>query len=298
MVDSGSNPLGTNGGGERPVAPARCRVGLALSGGAARSMAHIGVLKAFDEGGVPIDALAGTSGGAIIGVLYASGVPVPRMEEIAQSLRRRDLGTISLSRMGLISIRPFQAVLEAVTGPLRLETLRIPMAIVATNLVRRERRVFRTGDAIRAALASASMPHVYRPMEIDGELYTDGGVVEYLPATALEAYRPLVRVGVHLLPEDRYRSRPRHLGQVMATIVNIVARANSAQVSPALDVTIRPAVAPFAPFDLTNAGGLVEAGYHAGRREVPRILSLLEERERWMGELGPEPEGSASRDSR
>lgn len=261
-------------------------------------MAHIGVLKAFEEGGVPVDALAGTSGGAIIGVLYAAGVPIPRMEEIARTLRRRDLGTISLSRMGLISIRPFQAVLEAVTGPVRLESLRVPMAVVATNLVRRERRVFRTGDAIRVALASASMPHVYRPMEIEGELYTDGGVVEYLPASPLEAYRPLVRVGVHLLPEDRYRSKPRHLGQVMATIVNIVARANAHHASESLDVIVRPAVAPFAPFDLTNAMGLVEAGYHAGRREVPRILSLLGERERWLGELGPEPEGAGQTEPR
>ena len=283
-------PNGTTPVAGGPFPGLRCRVGLALSGGAARSMAHIGVLKAFEEAGVPVEALAGTSGGAIVGVLYAAGVPIPRLEELARSLRRRDLGTISLSRMGLISIKPFQAVLEAVSGPLRLESLRMPVAVVATNLVRRERRIFRTGDAIRTALASASMPHVYRPMDIEGELYTDGGVVDYLPASALEAYRPLVRVGVHLLPEDRYRSQPRHLGQVMATIVNIVARANATHAAQSLDVVIRPAVAPFAPFDLTHSAGLVEAGYHAGRREAPRILALLEERERWMGELGPGPQ--------
>ncbi len=252
-------------------------------------MAHIGVLKALTEAGVPLDALAGTSGGAIVGVMFAGGVSLERIESVGVGLRKRDMGSISLSRMGLISIRPLQQVLEGVSGPLRLESLQIPMGIIATNLVRREKRIFRTGDAIRAALASASMPHVYRPLEIDGELYTDGGVVEYLPVSALEAYQPLVRVGVHLLPEDRYRTKPRHLGQVMATIVNIVARANAGAAMEGLDVIIRPTVAPYAPFDLTNAAALIEAGYNAARREAPRILALLEERERWMGELGPPP---------
>jgi len=263
-----------------------CRVGLAFSGGAARSLAHIGVLKALAEAGIPVDAIAGTSGGAVMAVLFAAGIPLEEIEARAIALRRRDLGRITLSRMGLISIRPLQNILESMTGPIQLETLRIPTAVVATNLIRRERHVFRTGDAIRSALASSAMPHVYRPVEINGELFTDGGVVEYLPVSALEPYRPLVRVAVHLLPEDQYRSRPRHLGQVMATIVNIVQRGNAGPSAKQTDVLIRPAVAPFPPFDLVNGAELVDCGYHAARRAVPQIVRLLEERERWLGELG------------
>src|SRR5690606_478666 len=117
-----------------------CQVGLALSGGAARSVAHIGVLKAFREGGVPIDAIAGTSGGAVIGVLYASGIPIEDLERIAIGLRRRDLGKITLSRMGIISIRPLESLLRSLIGDMRLEDLNPPIAIVATNLVRRARQ--------------------------------------------------------------------------------------------------------------------------------------------------------------
>lgn len=266
-----------------------CRVGLALSGGAARSIAHIGILKALRQGGVPVDVVAGTSGGAVIGLLYAAGLSVDEMERVALTLRWRDLAGISLSRMGLISIKPLQRLLQSLVGPVRLESLPVALAVVATNLVRRERHVFRTGDAIQAVLASSAMPHVYRPLDIDGDLYSDGGIVEYLPMSALEAYRPLVRVGVHLLPEDQYRSRPRHLGQVMATIVNIIQRANALTSSEEADVLIKPAVAPFPPFDLVNAAALVEAGYNAGKRHVPKILDLLHEREKWLGELGPRP---------
>ena len=270
-----------------------CRVGLALSGGAARSIAHIGILKAFREGGVPIDAIAGTSGGAVIGLLYAAGVTVDDMERVALTLRWRDLAGFSLSRMGLISIKPLQRLLSSLVGPVKLENLPVAFAVVATNLVRRERHIFRTGDGIQAVLASSAMPHVYRPIDIDGDLYSDGGIVEYLPMSALEAYRPLVRVGVHLLPEDQYRSRPRHLGQVMATIVNIIQRANAQSSSDEADVLIKPAVAPFPPFDLVNAAALVDAGYNAGKRFIPKILALLEEREKWLGELGPQPSRSA-----
>ncbi|MCA9726517.1 MAG: patatin-like phospholipase family protein [Candidatus Eisenbacteria bacterium] len=269
-------------------AGAACRVGLALSGGAARSVAHIGVLKAFREAGIPIDALAGTSGGAVIAVLYASGLPIAELERVAVGLRRRDLGKITLSRMGIISIRPLESLLRSLIGEARLEELQPPTAIVATNLVRRARQVFRAGDAIQAVLASSAMPHIYRPVEVDGELYTDGSVVEYLPLSALRAYRPLVRVGVHLLPEE-YRSRPRHLGHVVASIVNIIQRANALVSQEEADVLVRPAVAPFSPFELVNGRELIEAGYLAAQRQIPRIRQILDERQRWLGELGPGP---------
>ena len=272
-------------------------MGVALSGGAARSLAHIGVLKAFAEAGIPVDAISGTSGGAVMAVLFAAGVPLEEMEARAIALRRRDLGRFTLSRMGLISIRPLQQILESMTGgSIQLESLRIPTAVIATNLIRRERHVFRTGDAIRSALASSAMPHVYRPVEINGELFTDGGVVEYLPVSALEPYRPLVRVAVHLLPENQFRSRPRHLGQVMATIVNIVQRGNAGPSARQTDVLIRPAVAPFPPFDLVNGSELVDCGYHAARRAVPQIVRILEERERWLGNLGKGLDGDRRTD--
>lgn len=273
-----------------------CRVGLALSGGAARSVAHIGVLKAFREAGIPIDALAGTSGGAVIGVLYASGISIADLERVAIGLRRRDLGKITLSRMGIISIRPLESLLRTLIGDVRLEDLHPPIAIVATNLVRRARHEFRTGNAIEAVLASSAMPHIYRPVEVGGELYTDGSVVEYLPLSALRPCRPLVRVGSHLLPEE-YQSRPRHLGHVVASIVNIIQRANAIVSQEEADVLVRPAVAPFSPFELVNGRELIEAGYVAAQQQIPRILQLLEERTRWLGELGPGPEEAGSPDT-
>lgn len=285
-------PQSPRGESSRPP----CRVGLALSGGAARSVAHIGVLKAFREAGVPIDALAGTSGGAVIAVLYASGISIADLERVAVGLRRRDLGKITLSRMGIISIRPLESLLRTLIDDVRLEDLYPPTAIVATNLVRRARHEFRSGSAIEAVLASSAMPHIYRPVEVGGELYTDGSVVEYLPLSALRPCRPLVRVGSHLLPEE-YQSRPRHLGHVVASIVNIIQRANAIVSQAEADVLVRPAVAPFSPFELVNGRELIEAGYVAAQQQIPRILQLLDERTRWLGELVPGPGEAGSPDS-
>lgn len=268
-----------------------CAVGVALSGGAARCVAHIGALKALTEGGIGIDALTATSGGAVIGVLFAAGLSIEDIERAAISLRWRDLARLQLGRLGLISIRPLQNLLESLIGPVRLEELPIPMTIVATNLVRRQKHFFRSGDAIRAVLASAAMPHIYRPIDIDGELFADGGIVEYLPLSALEAYRPLVRIGVHLLSEEEVPNRPRHFGQVVLSIVNIIQRENSVLSLREADVLIKPDVGVFPPFDLVNARALIAAGHEAASRQVPKIRELLEERRRWLGELGPEPPG-------
>src|SRR6267142_4464055 len=112
----------------------RPRVGLALSGGAARGIAHIGVLRALEENAIPIDAIAGASAGALIGGAYAAGLSIAQLEEMGRKFRWRHMSRLSFSRLGLQSNAPMETFLRASLPVTRFEELRIPFAALATDL--------------------------------------------------------------------------------------------------------------------------------------------------------------------
>ena len=113
----------------------RPRIGLALSGGAARGMAHIGVLRALEENAIPIDVIAGASAGALVGGLYAAGLSIPQLEAMARKFRWRHMGRMGFSRLGLQSNTPMEKFLRAHLPVTRFEDLRLPFAKLFTLLV-------------------------------------------------------------------------------------------------------------------------------------------------------------------
>src|SRR2546421_11030884 len=114
--------------------PNRPRLGLALSGGAARGMAHIGVLRALEENAIPVDVIAGASAGALVGGLYAAGLSIPQLEAMARKFRWRHMGRMGFSRLGLQSNTPMEKFLRAHLPVTRFEDLRLPFAALATDL--------------------------------------------------------------------------------------------------------------------------------------------------------------------
>ncbi len=198
------------------AAEARPKIGLVLSGGAARGLAHIGVLKALDEQGIQIDAIAGTSMGAVVGGLYASGYTPAELERIAlemdwqqalsdapprkdvpfrrkqddrdflvkQKISFRDDGTLGLP-LGVIQGQNLAMVLESLlvhTSDNRdFDKLAIPFRAVSTDIATGEKVVFRKGHLPQAIRASMSIPAVFAPVEIDGRLLVDGGMVDNIP---------------------------------------------------------------------------------------------------------------------
>ena len=118
----------------RSTKSTRPRIGLALSGGAARGMAHVGVLRALEEHSIPIDVIAGTSAGALVGGVYAAGVPLDEMEKIGRALHWRDIGRVTLSRLGVQTNARLETLLRPRLPVTRFEDLRIPFAAIATDL--------------------------------------------------------------------------------------------------------------------------------------------------------------------
>ncbi|MEX2501410.1 MAG: patatin-like phospholipase family protein [Trueperaceae bacterium] len=165
-----------------PKSPRSPSIALVLSGGAARGFAHIGVLQALEARDLQVDAVAGTSMGAVIGALYASGLDAAAIFDLADELTWRDLIDLSL-QSGVLKGDKLRAVL-AEHLPDRFEDLRIPLAVTTTDLELGEERTLLRGPVVDAVRASSSFPGAFEPVRLDGRTMADGGIVNNLPVAA------------------------------------------------------------------------------------------------------------------
>lgn len=261
-------------------------VGLALSGGTAKSLAHVGVLEALNEADIPVDCLAGTSGGAIVASIYAAGFTIPELKEIGAQLRWKDLARLTFPRLGLLNNSGVARFITDLLGEMTFRDLQTPLAIVGTDLLSGEKRVFREGNVARAAMISSSIPNVFEPVEYEGSLYSDGGLVEYLPVETVRLFSPDVVVAVNLGHRDGRSARPRHLLHMAMMVTGIAARQNARLSEQKADIVIRPPTHDFPSFDLMASSRLMEVGYHAAKERIPDIRAAMDAAEpSWMERL-------------
>lgn len=180
------------------------RVGIALSGGVVRGFAHIGALRVLEEAGIPVHAVAGTSVGAIMGAIYATGMRLSYVEEMATDMQWLRVAAPTLSGEGLFSFDRLEAWLEELFGHLYFEDLAIPFAAVATDMETGEPVMLRSGPLAPAVRASCSVPGVVTPRRLNGRLLCDGGISNNLPVTAVRQLGADYVIGV-----DVFRHAPR-----------------------------------------------------------------------------------------
>lgn len=164
----------------------RPRIGLALSGGGARGLAHIGVLKILTSAGVPIDCIAGTSMGGLIAAAYAAGIPIDVLEEEARRITRMremiKLVDVSSPTRGIVKGKQFQEYLATLfPQEINIEELMTPLALVATDLISASEVTLSSGPLLPAVLATTAFPGLFPPQEMDGYRLVDGGVLNNLP---------------------------------------------------------------------------------------------------------------------
>ncbi|MEZ5066535.1 MAG: patatin-like phospholipase family protein [bacterium] len=256
----------------------RPRVGLALSGGVAKVIAHVGVIRAFVEAGVPIDAIAATSGGSIIGAYYAAGVSIEEMEDLAAEISWKKLTRVRIPRLGLLSNERIVDLIENRLGKIRFEDLNIPLAVVAADLTTGRKAVFTEGEIALPIRASCSIPQLFSPVDIDGHLVADGGLVEYLP---VETLRDVLgcdfRIGINLGGVRNWHMRdPKNMLEVALRVIGFVSQRNARASEEAAHTVVRPNLSEFGPYDLHRADELVRTGYEFGRRAAPEILASLD----------------------
>ncbi|MAX90439.1 MAG: hypothetical protein CMK99_06830 [Pseudomonas sp.] len=291
------------------------RTGLVLSGGAARGLAHIGVLKALEEQGVQVDAIAGTSMGAVIGGLYAAGYSVDELEKLALELdwqqvlsddppredipfRRkqddrdflvkrklsfRDDGSLGLP-LGVIQGQNLSLLLERLlvhaSDTRDFDRLPIPFRAVATDIANDKKVIFRSGHLPQAIRASMSIPAVFAPVELDGRLLVDGGMVDNIPmdvARDMGVDRLIVvDIGTPLLPREQLLTVVDVLNQSTTMMTRRNSEAQLATLRPE-DLLVQPMLAGFGATDFARAEQLIDAGYRAADALGARLATMRSE---------------------
>jgi NTE family protein len=291
--------------------PHRPRIGLVLSGGGARGAAHVGVLKVLEQLHIPIDAIAGTSMGAVVGGLYASGFSPREIESIMTSLNwqdafrdrppREDLtfrrkqedqnflvkfplgirgSRIQLPK-GLIQGQKLNQTLRRLTLPVatvaNFDQLPTPFRAVATDLESGDAVIMNSGDLTSAMRASMSAPGVFSPVERDGRLLVDGGIAENLPIDVAREMGVdiliVVDVGTPLLKRDKLSSAPVISNQMLAILIQHNSRVQLAKMTPN-DVLIEPALGDTSAFDFGIVKRVIATGEIAGHAAESRLAQL------------------------
>lgn len=257
----------------------RPRVGLALSGGAARGVAHVGVLRALEEHQIPVDAIAGASAGSLIGGSYAAGLPVSQLEEMARAFRWRHTSRFSFSRLGLQSNAKMEKFLHARLPVTRFEDLKLPFAALAMDLLKGTPVVFRDkGDVPFAIRCSACIPALYTPIrDAEGRLLVDGGLIANLPITYVRDLGVDLVIAVDVnLDGIRFFGEPRTAVGVLAHTFVAVERIVSNQTRDEADVLITPKVGHIRWDQTRRADELVEIGYEAAIQSIAEIKQTID----------------------
>jgi NTE family protein len=257
----------------------RPRLGLALSGGAARGIAHVGVMKVFEEEGIRVDCVAGTSAGALVGGALASGMPLEEIEEIGRTLRWRDLGRMTVSRLGIQSNARMEDFIRARFPVKRFEDMPLPFAAVATDLQTGAAIVMRDeGDVAFAIRASCALPGWYVPVtDAHGRQLVDGGLVANLPTTIARSLGADVVVAVDVNQDGAKFLGP--LGSVIGVLLQsivVVQRTAVEHQRQLSDVCISPQIGHLRWDEMERAEEFIKAGMEAARAAVPHIKELLE----------------------
>ena len=261
---------------ERPVAPAAgTGLALALGGGFARGFAHLGVLQVLEQNHIPVSYIAGTSVGSILGAAYASGAPLARIIATCRTIRFRDIARWRVSRLGLASNHRLGGLIERVFESRRFEDLKIPIAVIATDLATGEPVVFTQGNLVEAIRASCAFPGLFEPVEIGTRCLADGGLVAPVPTRAARALGARRVIGVSVGVEDGHRGTPSNIFQVVSRAVSAAQKHQLEIWERHADLVLRPDVQSLAWDDFDRADEAIEAGAEAARRALPRIQKLL-----------------------
>jgi NTE family protein len=253
------------------VTPRNPAIGLALGGGFARGIAHIGVLKVLEEEGIPVRIIAGTSVGALIGASYCSGLSVSELHEIARNTRFTSLARWTLSRCGFASNDRMITFLKRTLKVRTFEELRIPLGVTATDFNTGEGIVFHSGEIIGPVRASCAYPGMFLPVNIRGRYLVDGMLSHPVPTHPLREMGADRVLAVHLKGTWANGGPPKHLLAVIGQSFAIAQDAMAPIWRSAADLVVEPDVAGFDYDDFKRADELIRVGERAMWKALPEV---------------------------
>jgi len=250
-------------------------IGLALGGGFACGFAHLGILKVLEQHHIRVSHIAGTSVGSVFAGAYASGAPLARILATGRTIRFRDIARWRVSRLGLASNHRLADVIERVFDSKQFEDMKVPLAVVATDLASGDPVVFQQGPLVEAVRASCAYPGLFEPIQIGTRWLADGGLVAPVPTLAVRRLGARLVVAVSVGTQDGSRNAPKNIFQVVARAVSAAQKHQLDTWDRHADLVIRPDVQDISWDDFGRSSEAIEAGEAAARVALPRIRQLL-----------------------
>lgn len=248
------------------------KIGVALGGGAAKGVAHIGVLKALEDAQVDINYIAGTSVGAMIAALYAFNVDIETIGDLARRLTMSKVTSFKLNKTGFFSTESLKDLMLEYVGDVNIEDAAIPLSIVATDINSGEEIILTTGSVADAVCASAAIPGIYIPVEINGRTLVDGGLVQNVPIKALQAAGAGVTIASHLNSVSHY-SDITHVLDVMRNAFEIAVSQHTQDQLKEADLLISMDLSDFSLRDNTERyDELFAIGHRAATIQLAKLV--------------------------
>tara|TARA_R110002033_G_scaffold166331_1_gene204870 strand:+ start:94819 stop:95631 length:813 start_codon:yes stop_codon:yes gene_type:complete len=244
-------------------------IGLVLSGGGARGIAHIGVLKALEEYGIYPTYIAGTSAGAIVGGLYAGGCTWQEILDFFKTTEIFSFNKYAKNKPGFIDTEKFYDQFNAYLPNDNFNALHKRLYITATNLLDGTLKVFHSGELIKPILASAAVPGIFAPVEIKNGYYSDGGTLNNFPVDLIKMHCDQI-IGVYVNPFAKLKIEDlKHAHNVMERVYHIMLANETIQKFQDCDVLIRPQqMVDFGMFSLKNINEIFNLGYTAAIKSL------------------------------
>ncbi len=251
-------------------------IGVALSGGAARGIAHVAVLDTLEREGIPIHAIAGTSAGSMVGALYASGIPTMEIRRILLNAKWKNILKFAVPKLGLVSSEGIFEFMDSLLKGKKFSELQLPFAAVATDLRSGEKVTITSGSVARAVQASCSLPIIFTPTEINKRALIDGGVSSQLPVRSMReelGAKIVVAVDVNYraLESDEFDN----IVKIATHLSALWASRNAREEKKLADVVIQVSARGIGLLELSKSKELLQRGKKATEDKLSEIRALL-----------------------
>ncbi|MGG1678830.1 patatin-like phospholipase family protein [Neobacillus sp. NRS-1170] len=255
------------------------KIGLALGSGGARGFAHLGVIMALKEAGIPIHLIAGSSMGALVASFYGAGIDLDRLFKISTAFKRKYFLDFTVPKMGLISGKKVKEFIRLFTHGKNIEELSIPIGIVATDLLTGEKVVFKQGAVAEAVRASISIPGIFVPEKYNGRIFVDGGVSDRVPVSVAKEMGADIVIAVDVSRVKRNAEITSIYDVIMQSIDIMQAEiVNSREI--AATIMIRPPVENYSSRAFTNIEEIIKMGEEETKKHLHQIKTEIEQ---WKG---------------
>ncbi|TCS89620.1 NTE family protein [Keratinibaculum paraultunense] len=249
-------------------------VGLALGSGAARGLAHIGVLKALEELNIDIDIISGSSAGALIGGLYSTGIDPDMLKNLTIQIDKKMWMDFTVPRKGIIKGERIEEILKLITANRNIEELNKKLVIVATDLKTGEEVIFNKGPLYKAIRASISIPGVFEPVEYQGRTLVDGGVVDRIPISILKKMGADIVIAIDV-GFSKYQSKVIHMFDIVLQSIDIMSKQITEPDLGLADLIIRLPLSHIesSDFELVEECSII--GYETVMKNKEKIFNVL-----------------------